>query len=148
VTRALDTAFERVGQHGVVRVAIGNSRHIGCLAAELERAAARGMVLSLHSSAPGVSTVAPFGGVRAALSPAPSAVGFPMQGDPVMIDVSASITTNNMAMRLAREGRQYDHPWLMDAEGQASGDPAVLQNGGTVLPAGGRDHGQKGYGWA
>ena len=65
----------------------------------------------------------------------------------MLIDVSASVTTNNMAMRLAREGRRYDRPWLMDAEGTETDDPAVLQRGGTVLPAGGLDHGQKGYGW-
>ncbi|WP_342452977.1 Ldh family oxidoreductase [Pararoseomonas indoligenes] len=148
VTRAMETAFERVAQYGTVSVAIGNGHHIGCLAAYLRRAAERGLVLSIHSSAPGIATVAPFGGLRAALSPAPFSIGFPTGGDPVMIDVSASITTNNMAMRLSREGRRYDRPWLMSAEGEASDDPAVLQRGGTVLPAGGQDHGQKGYGWA
>ncbi|WP_202396868.1 Ldh family oxidoreductase [Teichococcus coralli] len=90
MTRALETAFERVGQHGVVSIPIGNSHHIDCLAAYLERVAARGMVLSLHSSAPGVATVAPFGGVRAALPPAPFAIGFPTEGASVMTDVSAS----------------------------------------------------------
>jgi L-lactate dehydrogenase len=145
--RALETGYARVGQYGTVSIAIGNGHHIGCLAAYLQRATERGLVLSIHSSAPGVATVAPFGGSRAALSPAPFAVGFPTGGDPVMIDVSASITTNNMAMRLAKEGRRYDRPWLMDAEGKATDDPTALQRGGTVLPAGGQDHGQKGYGW-
>ncbi|MBP0447297.1 Ldh family oxidoreductase [Roseomonas sp. SSH11] len=147
VLRAMALAIERAAAHGLCAVAIGNSHHIGCLAAYLPRAAERGMVLSIHSSAPGVATVAPFGGTRAALSPAPFAFGFPTGGDPVMIDVSASITTNNMAMRLAKEGSRYPRPWLMDAEGQATDDPTVLQRGGTVLPAGGQDHGQKGYGW-
>jgi L-lactate dehydrogenase len=147
VTRAIDIALDRVEQYGTVSVAIGNGHHIGCLAAYLPRVAARGMVLTIASSAPGVATVAPFGGLRAALSPAPFAIGFPTDGDPVLIDVSASITTNNMAARLAREGRRYDRPWLMDAEGTVTDDPTVLQRGGTVLPAGGQDHGQKGYGW-
>ena len=86
--------------------------------------------------------------MKGTLSPAPFAFGFPTGGDPVMIDVSASITTNNMALRLIREGRRYERPWLMDAEGQVTEDPTVVQRGGTVLPAGGQDHGQKGYGWA
>ncbi|SHJ59267.1 L-lactate dehydrogenase [Roseomonas rosea] len=147
VLRAMELAMERAAVHGLCAVAIGNSHHIGCLAAYLRRAAERGMVLSIHSSAPGVATVAPFGGTRAALSPAPFAFGFPTGDDAVLIDVSASITTNNMAMRLAKEGRRYPRPWLMDAEGEATDDPSVLQRGGTVLPAGGQDHGQKGYGW-
>ncbi|TPG44899.1 Ldh family oxidoreductase [Roseomonas nepalensis] len=148
MVRAIDLAMERAARHGMAAVAIGNGHHIACLAAYPARATARGMVLTIHSSAPGVATVAPFGGTAGALSPAPFAMGFPTGGDPVLIDVSASITTNNMALRLAREGRRYDRPWLMDAEGQATDDPTVLQRGGTVLPAGGQDHGQKGYGWA
>jgi LDH2 family malate/lactate/ureidoglycolate dehydrogenase len=147
MTRAVDLAMERAALHGIGAVAIGNGHHIGCLAVYPLRVAARGMVLSIHSSAPGVATVAPFGGTRAALSPAPFAIGLPTPGDPVVIDVSASITTNNMAMRLVKEGRRYDRPWLMDTEGNATDDPTVLQRGGTVLPAGGQDHGQKGYGW-
>lgn len=148
VSRALDIAFDRVGRFGMVGVAIGNAHHMGALAAYMQRATSRGLVLTMATSAPGAATVAPFGGVGGALSPAPSAFAFPTGGDPVMIDISASITTNNMALRLAREGRQYDRPWLMDAAGEPSRDPAVLQRGGTVLPAGGLDHGQKGYGWA
>ncbi|MGG5818204.1 Ldh family oxidoreductase [Falsiroseomonas sp. HW251] len=148
VSHALDIGFERVGRFGMVGIAIGNAHHMGALAAYLERATSRGLVLTMTTCAPGAATVAPFGGLRGALSPAPSAFGFPTGGDPVMVDISASITTNNMALRLAREGRRYDRPWLMDARGEPTDDPAVLQKGGTVLPAGGTDHGQKGYGWA
>lgn len=148
VLRALEAAYERVAQFGIASIAIGDCHHTGCLAAYLQRAAERGLVLSIHSSAPGAASVAPFGGVKGTLSLAPFAFGFPTGGDPVMIDVSASITTNNMALRLIREGRRYERPWLMDAEGQVTEDPTVVQRGGTVLPAGGQDHGQKGYGWA
>lgn len=137
VTEAMNMAFDRVAQYGTVSVAIGNGYHAGCFAAYLRRAAERELILSIHSSAPGVNSVAPFGGRGGALSPAPFAIGFPTGGDPVLIDISASITTMNMALRLSREGRQYAQPWLMDADGNPSNDPAVLQNSGTVLPAGG-----------
>jgi L-lactate dehydrogenase len=36
--------------------------------------------------------------------------------------------------------------WLMDADGNPSRDPKVLEAGGTLLPTGGLDHGHKGYG--
>jgi LDH2 family malate/lactate/ureidoglycolate dehydrogenase len=36
----------------------------------------------------------------------------------------------------------------MDTEGAPTDDPAELTRGGTLLPAGGLDHGQKGYGMA
>lgn len=145
---ALDLAMERAATHGIAAVAIGDAHHIGGLAAYLRRATERGMVLSILSSAPGAKAVAPFGGLAPTLSPAPFAFGAPTAGDPVMVDVSASITTINMALRMQREGRRYAHPWLMDAQGNASDDPAVLASGGSALPAGGLDHGQKGYGWA
>ncbi|MFC0410847.1 Ldh family oxidoreductase [Roseomonas elaeocarpi] len=147
-TEAISLALERVGTYGTVSIAIGNAHHLGCLAAYLPRVTERGCLLSIASSAPGVATVAPFGGRQGALSPAPVAFGFPTGGDPVLIDISASVTTNNMAARLVREGRRYPHPWLLDAEGRPSDDPAVMGAGGTILPAGGLDHGQKGYGWA
>ncbi|HWX46983.1 MAG TPA: Ldh family oxidoreductase [Roseomonas sp.] len=76
VTRTLELAFELVSQYGVVSVAIGNSHHIGCLAAYLERAAARGMVLSLHSSAPGVATTALVAPIAIILQLDPRPAGF------------------------------------------------------------------------
>ncbi|SHI59837.1 L-lactate dehydrogenase [Roseomonas rosea] len=129
VPRALDLAMERAPRFGMVGTAIGNGHHMGGLAAYLERVTARGLVVTMASSAPGVASVAPFGGTRGALSPAPFAAGFPTGGDPVLIDISASVTTNNMAMRLAREGRRYERPWLMEASGEATDDPTVLQRG-------------------
>jgi L-lactate dehydrogenase len=145
--KAIDLALERVGTFGTVSVAIGNGHHAGCLAAYLPRVTERGCVVTIASSSPGLSTVAPFGGIRGALSPAPFAAGFPGDADPMLIDVSASITTNNMAARLNSEGQRLPHRWLLDAEGLATDDPSVLQRGGAILPAGGLDHGQKGYGW-
>jgi LDH2 family malate/lactate/ureidoglycolate dehydrogenase len=49
---------------------------------------------------------------------------------------------------LKREGRKFPGKWVMDSTGQPSDDPAVLDRAGSILPAGGLDHGQKGYGWA
>ena len=148
VHRALDLALERVGTYGTVTIAIGDSHHIGCLAAYLTRATDAGCMLVLNSSAPGAKAVAPHGARQAVLSPDPVAAGFPTGGDPVMLDVSASITTINMANTLLRQGRRYPADWLQDTDGNPSNDPAVLSAGGSLLPAGGMDHGQKGYAWA
>ena len=148
VSQALDLALDRAPTHGCVTVVIRNSHHIGCLAAYLARAAERGCIMILACSDPSQASVAPFGGTQAVFTPNPMAMGFPTGGDPVLIDTSASITTNNMAARLAREGRRYTSPVLLSADGKVSDDPSVLKAGGTLLPAGGLDHGQKGYGWA
>lgn len=148
VSSALDLALERVRVHGCVSVAIRNSHHIGCLAAYLSRATDRNCMALISTSDPSQASVAPFGGTQAVFTPNPMAAGIPTMGEPILIDTSASITTNNMVARMGREGRRFATPSLLDAAGVPSDDPAVLQSGGTILPAGGLDHGQKGYGWA
>ena len=147
---AVDLAVERARQYGTCTVSIRRSHHIACLAAFLERATSQGMMVTLTCSDPAVASVAPFGGTRAIYTPDPLAVGIPTSGDPILIDISASITTNGLTNRLHKEGKTLDHPWLIDAEGNPSKDPAVLFTDppGTILPVGGLDHGHKGYGLA
>jgi len=148
VSKAVDLALDRVERHGTVAIAIGNSHHIGCLAAYLPRAADKGFLITVSSSDPSQKTVAPFGGREPLFTPNPIAVGIPTDGDPVLVDISASITTNNMGARLVKEGRRFPAPWALDAEGRPTDDPTALTTGGSILPAGGLDHGHKGYGWA
>jgi L-lactate dehydrogenase len=148
VSKAVDLALDRVERQGAVTVAIGNSHHIGCLSAYLPRATERGFVMIVSSTDPSQKTVAPFGGRDPVLTPNPIAVGIPTDGDPVLVDVSASITTNNMGARLVKEGRRFPAPWVLDAAGDTTDDPAALTKGGSILLAGGLDHGHKGYGWA
>lgn len=145
VTQAMELAFARVGQYGTVSIAIAESHHIGALAVYPLRAAERGLLAILHSSAPGNGSVAPFGARTGVLAPDPVAAAWPTGGDPVVLDISASITTANLSARMAKEGAKFEHEWLLDAEGNPSRDPAVLGQGGTILPTGGLHHGQKGY---
>ena len=100
------------------------------------------------SSSPSGAQVAPFGGTQGVFTPDPVAWGIPTPGDPILIDISASITTANMCARMVREGQTYSHDWLMDADGKPTSDPTALSKGGSLLPTGGLDHGQKGYGMA
>lgn len=145
---AVDLAIERVEKYGTVTIAVGNSHHIGCLAVYLPRATERGYLAIVSSSDPSQKTVAPFGGREAVFTPNPVAVGIPTDGDPILLDTSASITTNNMGARLVREGGRFPGVWALDAAGLPSDDPKILTAGGTILPAGGLDHGHKGYAWA
>jgi L-lactate dehydrogenase len=147
VVRALELAAERAAAHGLCTVAIRRSHHIACLAAYLKRITDRGMVVLLASSDPAVRSVAPYGGRQPLYTPNPIAAGFPTDGDPVLIDVSTSITTNGYTGRLRAEGRTLEHEWLIDAAGRPSRDPAVLftEPPGTILPLGGIEAGHKGY---
>jgi L-lactate dehydrogenase len=147
VVRALELAAGRAEELGLCTVAIRRSHHIACLAAYLKRITDRGMVVLLASSDPAVRSVAPYGGRQAMVTPNPIAAGFPTDGDPVLIDVSTSITTNGYTGRLRAEGRTLEHEWLIDADGRPSRDPAVLfaEPPGTILPLGGIEAGHKGY---
>jgi L-lactate dehydrogenase len=147
-SKAVDLALERVGTYGTVTMTIGNSHHLGCLAAYLPRATAKGYLVIVSSSDPSQKNVAPFGGREAVFTPNPIAVGIPTDDDPVLLDTSASITTNNMGARLVREKRRFPGLWALDAAGLPTDDPTVLTAGGSILPAGGLDHGHKGYAWA
>lgn len=150
VLRALDEAAAMAQVHGTGTVAIRRSHHIACLAAYLKRATDRGLMMLLTCSDPAVCSVAPFGGVTPVFTPNPIAAGIPTSGDPILLDISASLTTNGLTNRLFREGRRLPHPWIQDHLGNATDDPAVLfaEPKGTLLPTGGIDAGHKGFGLA
>jgi LDH2 family malate/lactate/ureidoglycolate dehydrogenase len=145
--RAIELACERAVRNGVCAVAIRRSHHIACLAAYLRRVTDRGLMIVLTCSDPAMSSVAPHGGRRAVFTPNPLAAAWPTAGDPVMLDVSMSITTNALTKRLQTEGRPFPGVWALDADGRPTDDPATLYANppGTLLPIGGVDHGHKGY---
>ena len=144
---AIDDAVDKARRCGTGTVVIRRSHHIACLAAYLTGATERGFVLLLSCSDPNAASVAPHGGTRAVFTPDPIAFGFPTQADPVLIDLSASLTTNGMTARLHKRGERLAHPWLLTADGTPTDDPDVLfsEPPGTILPTGGVDAGHKGY---
>jgi len=150
VEQALKWAMPRAREHGTATVAIQRSHHIGCLAAYLEAPAREGLLVSLQCSDPAHGSVAPFGGCDAVFTPNPISWGIPTGGDPVIIDISASITTNGMSGRMAAAGQKGEHAWWLTNQGEASRDPAVLNTSppGSILPLGGMEAGHKGYGLA
>jgi len=145
--RALDAAMAMAETCGTGTVVIRRSHHIACLAAYLMRATARGKMALIYCSDPAMKSVAPFGGVSPVFTPNPFAAGIPTSGDPILLDISASYTTNGMTARLHKAGEKLAYPWVQDAQGNATTDPAVLFNEpkGTLLPLGGLEGGHKGY---
>ena len=148
--RALELAASRAKQTGTCTVSIRRSHHIACLAAYLKRVTDQGLMVILTCSDPFGSSVAPYGGRREVFTPNPLAAAWPTDGEPVIIDVSMSITTNGLTKRLQTEGRRFPGLWALDAEGRPTDDPAALYANppGTLLPMGGVDHGHKGYAFA
>lgn len=146
--RAVQTALERAEQFGTASIAIRRSHHIGCLAAFLPLITERGFMGLLYSSDPAIKAVAPFGAVEQIYTPDPIACGIPTRGEPILIDVSASGTTIGLSMRAIAAGEKLGGDWLIDADGNATDDPAILMADppGALLPLGGADRGHKGFG--
>ena len=120
---ALDLASERAREYGTATVAIRDAHHAACLAAYLPRATNRGQVAIIACSDPAVATVAPYGGLDAVFTPDPMAIGIPTEGDPILIDMSTSITTNGMAARLRATGGRFPGLWAQDLDGNLTDDP-------------------------
>jgi len=148
--RALDAAAAMADAHGTGTVVVRRSHHIACLAAYLIRATERGLIALVQSSDPLVAAVVPHGGITPIVTPNPIAAGLPTSGDPVLVDVSTSITSMGFANQERAAGRRLPGPWLVDCDGNATDDPRVLASDpkGALLPLGGLDAGYKGFGLA
>ena len=59
---------------------------------------------------PSTHSVAPFGAVTPVFTPNPLAAGIPTSGDPILLDISASYTTNGMTARLHKAGESLAAP--------------------------------------
>jgi Malate/L-lactate dehydrogenases len=147
VKQAIAEARSRILAHPVVTIVIGRGHHIGCLQAYLKPVTDAGLVMLLMCSDPAAAGVTPHGGVQSRITPNPLAAGFPTGGDPILIDISASTTTNAMNKRLAARGERLPGPWLVDADGRPTDDPSVLAGDrpGAMLPLGGIELGHKGF---
>jgi LDH2 family malate/lactate/ureidoglycolate dehydrogenase len=145
--RALESAATMAREAGTGTVVIRRSHHIACLAAYLKRTTDLGLVAIIQSSDPTVAAVAPHGGLTPFITPNPIAAGVPTSGDPILIDVSTSITSMGYALQQMRAGKQLPGAWLVDAEGRPTADPAAMINEpkGALLPLGGIDAGHKGF---
>ena len=150
VHQGIDLLVPRARQLGSATLVIRRSHHIACLAVYMMRALEEGMLAVLACSDPNSASVAPYGGTQAVFTPNPLALGFPLSDGGVMVDISASITTNGMSNRKRAAGEQFEADRLIDAQGRPGRDPQLLFDDppGTLLPVGGLDHGHKGYGLA
>lgn len=149
LTQALDQACERAATHGIVGGAIRNCHHTCALSAYMRKVTDRGLIVQISASNPAAARVAPYGGTKPVLTPNPIAMGFPTSGDPILVDVSSSITTTTMTQLLARQGERYPEQWGLTANGQPTDDPReITERGGSLMPLGGAQKGHKGFGLA
>ena len=133
--------------YGSGTVVIRRSHHIACLAAYLKRVTDRGLVAIVHVLGSRDVVRRAFGGVSPVFTPNPMAAGIPTSGDPILLDISASYTTNGMTGRLHKERPETAAPVDPGRAGQRHrrSRRAFTDPKGTLLPLGGLDAGHKGY---
>ncbi len=147
LSRAVESAVERLPGQGMVCASIRDAHHFGCLGAYLLPAVDAGAFILIACCSPKGKTVAPFGGRTGTFGTSPLAVGIPTGGQPILIDLGMASTAFNYCRNLHRQGGRLPHPWLLDGDGRPTDDPGVLFDGrgGTILPLGGSDLGHKGF---
>ena len=135
---ATRTAIERAQPHGLALVGVNNIWMSGRSAYYVEMAARAGLI-GIHTVA-AHPLVAPPGGARAALGTNPIAFGFPLEGDPLVVDLGTSAFMGTDLQFRQRLGLPLPEGVAIDAHGRPTTDAAAARRG-ALLPFGGH----KGY---
>ena len=134
-TRAV---IERATAHGFALVGVNNIWMSGRSAYYVEMAARAGLI-GIHTVA-APPLVAPLGGAAAALGTNPIAFGFPMDGDPLVIDLGTSAFMGTDLQFRQRLGIPLPEGVAIDEAGRPTTDARAARRG-ALLPFGGH----KGY---
>jgi (2R)-3-sulfolactate dehydrogenase (NADP+) len=132
---AIEQAIALARTQGIAFVAVTNSYHFGAAIFHLEAVAHAGMMGLAFSNSP--AAMAAWGGKKPLFGTNPIAAIFPrMNADPLAIDLALSEVARGKLMVANKEGQAIPLGWALDAEGQATTDPAKGMKG-SMAPAGG-----------
>ncbi len=137
--RAMRDAVEIAREFGVGMVGVRRSNHFGVAGYYCEQAAAAGMLGFAFTNSP--KGVPPWNGRTPYFGTNPIAAAFPVSGrDPIVIDLSTSVTARGNIIMAAQGGEPIPPDWAIDHAGHPTTDAeAALQ--GAILPMAG----PKGY---
>ena len=135
---ATRVAIERATSHGLALVGVNDLWMSGRSAYYVEMAARAGLI-AIHTVA-AHPLVAPPGGARPALGTNPIAFGFPLEGDPLVIDLGTSAFMGTDLQFRQRLGIPLPDGVAIDANGRPTTDADAARRG-ALLPFGGH----KGY---
>ena len=135
---AARAVIERAQAHGLAIVGVNNVWMSGRSAYYVEMVARAGLIAIHTVAAPPM--VAPLGGARAALGTNPIAFGFPLEGDPLVIDLGTSAFMGTDLRFRQRLGIPLPEGVAIDEQGRPTTDAGAARRG-AILPFGGH----KGY---
>jgi LDH2 family malate/lactate/ureidoglycolate dehydrogenase len=138
IYHATRAVIERASAHGFALVGVNNTWMSGRSAYYVEMIARAGLI-GIHTVS-AHPMVAPLGGAQAALGTNPIAFGFPMDGDPLVIDLGTSAFMGTDLQFRERLGLALPEGAAIDAHGRPTTEAAAARRG-ALLPFGGH----KGY---
>lgn len=146
--QAVKAAIDMARHCGTGTVVVKRAQHVAALAVYLEQATEQGMLVQMMCATPGQQVVAPFGAKSAWFSPNPFAIGAPTHNQPILFDVSLSMTAAGKVRKAIAEQQPLPYPALITAEGNYTADATTfLDDPASVLaPLGGEQLGYKGTG--
>jgi LDH2 family malate/lactate/ureidoglycolate dehydrogenase len=146
--QAVQEACAMAKDAGTATIVVRRAQHVASLAAYLQIATQQDLVVSLMCATPAQSSVAPFAGKAPVFSPNPFAIGVPSSGDPLLLDMSFSMTAAGKVRQHWERKEPLPWPAIVTADGQVTTDPAayIEGQGASILPLGGTELGYKGYG--
>lgn len=145
---AVERAIAMARDYGTGTLVIRRAQHVAALAVYLEQATTAGMLIQMMCSTPAQQVVAPHGGKSACFSPNPFAIGVPTTTQPVLLDMSLSMTAAGKVRTALAEERQLPYPALITPDGDYTCDPKtfVAEPPSVLASLGGEQLGYKGTG--
>jgi LDH2 family malate/lactate/ureidoglycolate dehydrogenase len=132
---AMPILVEAARSQGIAALAIRNCLHLSALWPEVEPLAREG--LSALAMTPNHAWMAPAGGTRPVFGTNPIAFSWPRPGRaPFVFDFATSEIARGEIELHRREGKAAVPGWGLDADGNATNDPAAIL-AGAMLPFGG-----------
>lgn len=131
-----DLVVQKARLNGIAVLAVRNSHHTGALAIDVEGFANEGLIaIAVVNS---ISVVAPPGGRSGVYGTNPIAFAAPRaSGPPLVFDQASSTMSHGDVQVAAREGRLLPDGTGIDREGNPTGSPHAILNGGALSTFGG-----------
>ncbi len=149
-TPALDLAKQctvrGARRYGIAAASVRNIAWAAALGPHLHELPSAGLCAQLWVHfAPG-KVCAPHGGIDGRFSTNPIALAFPVGEDDAMI-ADFSLSAHSMGVRglMLRAGQRSPEASFFSPDGTLTDDPAVLDEGGSMMPVGGANFGYKGH---
>lgn len=131
IEAAVEILPELARTQGIATVGIRRSHHSGVAGLPVEALARAGFVAIMVGNSP--PAIAPWGSRRALYGTNPIAFAAPLPAaDPIVVDVSLSLTARGKIMAAAQKGEAIPEGWALDSDGHPTTDPDAAMAGTMV----------------